>query len=357
MPVRSVGESVLLTRIEEHESDSQMARFFRVAVSVGLLALLLYSLGIPGIADSARDLRWWALPLAVVLQLLLFALANVRWWVLLNYHGCGYRPSTLLVPYFIGVFFNNVLPTTIGGSLFRMYYIYRENQDATVAASPLIAERLLGLVAMIATAAAIVPFLSPEHAYVRVLAEVLPWLLAVALAALALIGSRFAYGAVHLALARRCRFRVMAVVLRIAETVHAYLARPRLVAQVFAVSLGLQVMSAGVYYLLGLGLGATLALQDYLVIVPLAFLAATLPVSVGISLPGGAAPQQRSRAVLVSHSRGIQNTLPAGSPTAHSVIAHGHRGATTRNSRSIPRSCNAALGRPKRAVHPVALLS
>ncbi len=75
-----------------------MARFFKIAVSVALLALLLYTLDITQIVDSVRESRWWAIPLAVALQLLLFSLANVRWWVLLNYHVCGYRPATLLAP-------------------------------------------------------------------------------------------------------------------------------------------------------------------------------------------------------------------------------------------------------------------
>jgi uncharacterized protein (TIRG00374 family) len=258
-----------------------MARFFKIAVSVTLLVLLLYTLDITQIVDSVRESRWWAIPLAVALQLLLFSLANVRWWVLLNYHACGYRPVTLLAPYFIGVFFNNVLPTTLGGSLFRMYYIYRDNHDVVVAASPIITERLLGFVAMIAVAAVIVSFLSSELAYVRVLANILPWLLAFALTALALIGSRRTFRYVQAALARLHRFKVVATMLHLVEAVHTYLAHPGLVAQVFAISVCLQVMSASVFYLLGLGLGATLALPDYLVIVPLVFVAATLPVSIG----------------------------------------------------------------------------
>jgi len=258
-----------------------MATFFRIAVSAGLLALLLYMLDITRIVGSVREVSWWAITLAVTLQLLIFALANVRWWVLLNYHACGYRPATLLAPYFIGVFFNNVLPTTLGGSLFRMFYIYRDNHGAAVAASPIITERLLGFVAMIATAAVIVPFLSREHAYVRVLVNTLPWLLAFAVVALTLIGSSRTYRFVQTAFARLHRFKVVATVLHIADAVHTYLAHPRLVAQVFALSIGLQVMTAGVYYLLGLGLGATVGVFDYLVIVPLVFVAATLPISIG----------------------------------------------------------------------------
>ncbi|MGB5261307.1 MAG: lysylphosphatidylglycerol synthase transmembrane domain-containing protein, partial [Gammaproteobacteria bacterium] len=124
--------------------NRRMARFFKIAVSVLLLALLVYALDISRIVDSVREVRWWAIPLAVILQLLLFTLANVRWWVLLNHHACGYRLASLLAPYFIGIFFNNVLPTTLGGSLFRMYYIYRDRHSAVVAAAPIITERLLG---------------------------------------------------------------------------------------------------------------------------------------------------------------------------------------------------------------------
>ena len=76
-------------------------------------------------------------------------------------------------------------------------------------------------------------------------------------------------------------FRVFATVLRIAGAVHEYLVHPWLVAQVLVISVGIQLMSAGVYYLLGLGPGATVAPLDYLVIVPLVFMATALPVSIG----------------------------------------------------------------------------
>jgi uncharacterized protein (TIRG00374 family) len=258
-----------------------MTRLFKIAVSVGLLALLVYTLDIARILDNLREVRWWAIPLAVTLQLLLFTLANVRWWVLLNYHACGYRPATLLAPYFIGVFFNNVLPSMLGGSLFRMYYIYRDNHDAAVAVSPVITERLLGFVAMITMAGVVVQFLSRDQTYVRVLMNTLPWILVITVAVLALIGSHKTYRFIRAALARLHRFKVVATVQRIAEAVHTYLSHPWIVAQVFAISIGLQVMTAGVYYLLGLGLGATVAPLDYLVIVPLVFVAAALPVSIG----------------------------------------------------------------------------
>jgi len=263
------------------QQTGQMARFFRVAISMALLALLLCKLDSARIVDAVHQAAWWTILIAVALQMLLFSLASLRWWVLLNYHACGYRPATLLAPYFIGVLFNNILPTALGGSLFRMYYIYQDNHGAVVAASPIVTERLLGLVAMITTATMVVPFLSHEPAYVRVLANTLPWLLALAFAALALIGSPPVYRVVQAALVRWHRFKIVATALRVAEAVQIYLAHPGLVVSVFAISVGLQVMSASVYYLLGLGLGVTLTPLDYLLIAPLVFIAATLPVSIG----------------------------------------------------------------------------
>ena len=41
------------------------ARFFKIAVSVTLLALLFYTLDISRIVDNVREARWWAILLAV----------------------------------------------------------------------------------------------------------------------------------------------------------------------------------------------------------------------------------------------------------------------------------------------------
>lgn len=254
---------------------------FRIAVSAVLLMLLFLMLDTGLIADSIRAVNWWAIPLALTLQMALLALASIRWWVLLDHHNCGYRPATLLAPFYIGIFLNNILPSTLGGSLFRMYYIYRDNHDVAVAVSPVFAERMLGLVAMIATASMVVPFLSNEFPHVRILAGILPWILGLAIAALILLGSRWTHRSVQAALARWSDYSIIAGVLRVAGAVHTYLVHPGLVARVFVISIVIQVMAAGVYYLLGLGVGATLAFPDYLVIVPLVFVAATLPVSIG----------------------------------------------------------------------------
>ena len=48
-----------------------MARFFKIAVSGALLAMLLYTLDITRIVDSVREAKWWVIPLAVTLHLLL----------------------------------------------------------------------------------------------------------------------------------------------------------------------------------------------------------------------------------------------------------------------------------------------
>ena len=250
-------------------------------MSVALLLLLAYKLDWEQVLNSAAGLAWWALPAAILLQALVFTLGNYRWWLLLATHKRGHRPLALLPHYFVGAFFNNLLPTSTGGDLFRIYHIYRQRHGVAIAASPVITERLIGLVTMISLATAVVPFLSQQHRFVQLLSDILPVLFVVGVVGLLLLGSRLTYRPLHNFFLRWERFHVIAAILRIAEASHTYVRQPGLVLQIVALSLFLQLLEVAVFWCLGIGVGSTLEVSGYLVMVPVVFVIAALPITVG----------------------------------------------------------------------------
>jgi len=253
----------------------------KIAVSALLLAALAYKLDWSEVGASLSDLSWWLLPVAVGLQILAFVLGNIRWWLLLRTHRLGHSLLGLLPQYFVGTFFNNVLPSSTGGDLLRMYYVYRQKHGAAVAASPVLTERLLGLVTIVAIATAALPFLSHSNPVVDALAHVMPWLCAGAVLGLFFLGCRPCYYALHNFLERWSRFRIVRTALNVAEASHGYLARPGLVLQLVTLSLAIQGAEIVLFYTLGAAVGASLDLWHYVLIVPLLLAAAALPVSIG----------------------------------------------------------------------------
>jgi hypothetical protein len=253
----------------------------KIAVSALLLAALAYKLDWSEVGASLSGISWWYLPIAVALQMLSFVLGNVRWWLLLRTHRLGHRLLGLLPQYFVGAFFNNVLPSSTGGDLLRMYYVYRQRHGAAVAASPVLTERLLGLVTIVGIATVALPFLDQANGVVAALAHVMPWLCAGAVAGLIFLGCRPCYYLLHNFLQRWSRFRIVGTALKVAEASHTYLARPGLVLRLIALSLAIQAAEILLFYSLGTAVGANLEFWHYVLIVPLLLAAAAIPVSIG----------------------------------------------------------------------------
>lgn len=253
----------------------------KIVVSIGLLALLATKLDWQEVMDRAVQLSWWALPLAVVIQILVWALSNARWWLLIRVHSLGHTYANLLRPTYIGALFNNVLPSSTGGDLFRIYHIYRQGHGAAIAVSPIVTERVVGLISMIVLATVTIFPFSQDIQLFHTLRKVLFWLLVGGIAGIAIVSLPATYYAFHRFLARWERFRPVAGLLRITEAAHTYLSRPYLLASLVMVSLTLQGFQIVIFIILGAGVDAALEPTQYLFIVPAILVAASIPVTVG----------------------------------------------------------------------------
>lgn len=121
----------------------------KIIFSLGLLAYLIY------MAEPAKILavisRIWTEGrfVYVISAILTFSLAIViyayRWQVLLRGYNVHVSVIQLFKFYLIGLFFNNFLPTGIGGDISRIYNLIQESNDRTIGFASVMTERLLGI--------------------------------------------------------------------------------------------------------------------------------------------------------------------------------------------------------------------
>lgn len=258
-----------------------MKTAIKIAVSLALLALLAWQIDWGLVLARAVALKWWAIPLAIILHIAVYAAGTVRWWRLLAVHRLGLRFPELLRLYFMGTFFNQLLPSATGGDLLRIYYVYKQQHGAAAAISPVLMERVIGLAVMIALVAAVLPFIDTGNELVTTLGRIMPMILLVTVAGFLLLGYPRSYGLLHRFFARWDRVRLVATLLRIAEAAHGYVSRPAVMLQLVGLSVAMQFVEIGCFWVLGQGVGATLSYTNYLLTVPLIFIAAALPVSIG----------------------------------------------------------------------------
>ena len=119
----------------------------RIIISLALLAFLIYrsknSFG--AIADGIRDLNIYYLIIAFLFYFLAISFIAFRWGILLSAHGHHIYKPFLWQSALIGFFYNNILPTSVGGDFYRAYDI-KQNKDvpAKDAIASVVAERAIG---------------------------------------------------------------------------------------------------------------------------------------------------------------------------------------------------------------------
>jgi uncharacterized membrane protein YbhN (UPF0104 family) len=125
----------------------------RIAVSAALVAWILARTPFREVAAAFRsaDLRFVLLALALVP---LGYLASVRRWRLLIRAQGGEAPTSFLARSFaVGVFFNNFLPSTIGGDTVRAVDTARSGVGRAKAVAIIFVDRFVGLLALVLFAA------------------------------------------------------------------------------------------------------------------------------------------------------------------------------------------------------------
>ncbi len=117
-----------------------------MVVGIALTAFLLWRLDVNKILSGIGNIEIEFLVYGIIAYFLFIIMSSWRWQLLIDYKNIDMRFPRTLAIYFIASFFNNLLPTTIGGDVMRIYYSM-DSRRADAAAVVLV-DRLLGFVGL-----------------------------------------------------------------------------------------------------------------------------------------------------------------------------------------------------------------
>lgn len=121
----------------------------RVVATVAVLAGLVLKLSPGELTDTFRASNGWMLGAAFALMLVVQALVVVKWVVLLRARDVEAPLAQVVRAYCVGNLLSNVLPTAVGGDVYRVYRIQREaNARAADVTMSVLYERATGYGAM-----------------------------------------------------------------------------------------------------------------------------------------------------------------------------------------------------------------
>jgi len=121
----------------------------KIILSVLLVGYLIYSAEPKKIGQVLGQIwqndRLVYLLLAIGIYIISMIIFTLRWQILVRGYGLVISTLNLLKYYLIGLFFNNFLPTSIGGDVVRIYYFIEKSGDRTAGFTSVLTERLLGV--------------------------------------------------------------------------------------------------------------------------------------------------------------------------------------------------------------------
>jgi uncharacterized protein (TIRG00374 family) len=218
--------------------------------------------------------------LAVCLHCMVFILSALRWWLLLSTTNVSLPFSRALPSYYLGVFLNNFLPTSMGGDVARIVHLRLRGLSTKALISSSLVDRIIGLtvVTMIGAcsvlASPMIP-LDPDKATALVLVA-----FAVLLSPLLLM-TPHAVRLVNRFTEKYHGTRLRLAILEIVSLCQSYRRARSVLLAAYSITVLMQCIVVFIYFLLGNGIGVDIPLLTYFTFIPLVFIVASLPISIG----------------------------------------------------------------------------
>jgi uncharacterized protein (TIRG00374 family) len=261
----------------------------RLGVSASLIAWMLGRAELARVGDVLANADAALIAVAFCSYFVGYVVSVTRWRVLLSAQGVTPRFSYLYWSFMVGVFFNQLLPTTVGGDVARYQYTAAGGRGAALSA--VLLDRVFGTVSLMVFAMVGLALALAQGD------ETLPRALLTPVAALLVVGVSilgFAFllpGAASSLLGRALLILPRGGRVPFDKFLGAFAAfrgRHDVALAAVAWSLVLQCVVVAHYYFAGLALGIDVGLAAYVLIVPLATVVTALPISInGIGVREG----------------------------------------------------------------------
>ena len=259
----------------------RLLNLLKIGFSLALLAILLKQVGWQQTLETLGKARLPHLAAAFVLYLVGIVVRAYRWRILLSALRMDIPLAKLTALYFIGTFFNNILPTGIGGDVVRVYELSKQSKRPVESVGTVLLDRATGLLVLFLIALLALPF-SCQLITPNVTATIL----------LLCLGSWAGLGLVLRRdwLERRGLLGLMARIKKLRKLYESvYACGPRAICGTLAISFVFNVLLIAVNYLIALSLGVEISLCYFLLFIPLISFLLVLPISLsGLGVREGA---------------------------------------------------------------------
>ncbi len=249
----------------------------RVSVTLLLFAFLFKSLSWSTLLAALTHVHLAVLPVAVVVGVFSLVVSAYQWQSLLRSERIHVDLAKLINLYLVGMAFSHFLPTGMGGDVVKAFYVGRESGNSAGSASAVVMSRVTGFFGMMLVA---FPALIIWHAHFTRNIVLLFVSLSLGVGSM-IIGAVFSARLLpRLFKGKWAKRRLFASAIRIGDALSMSARRPRSLCVATLFGILFHVVACLNYYSFALALGMDVPLHFYFVAIPLASLAAFLPISI-----------------------------------------------------------------------------
>ncbi len=249
------------------------AFFLKAAITGTLIWLVFRGVAVGEVAERLASISVGAVGTALALLALQGALAAQRWRAVMRLFGnvLSYPRAARL--FFEGLFFNQTLPSTIGGDAVRMYRAIASGLPTGAAVNGVLLDRIAGFVGLLIVVAVTQPLL-----YLRVEEPAVRFVFAaLVLAGIAVVVLLLVMGDLPRALDR---WRVVRGAVALSRALRRVVSHRPVAVPVLGLSVVGHILIVAAVFVLARDLGLDIGFVDCLVLVPAVILLSAAPVSI-----------------------------------------------------------------------------
>ena len=265
-----------------------MSIIIRFAISAGLLAFLLWSMR-DNFSNISSTLSKTHLPLfsaAVALFVINVIILSARLQLLFKGEGLDIAMPRVIQLSFIGFFFNNFMPTAVGGDIVKAYYAYKQTNETTKSFISVFMDRLIGLFSFV-----IIAIIALVWGWANIgltLKRIVIIFAAVSIFASVIILNKTIARFIISALPKLKIWNIGEKLSKAYRAIHDYRHKKSLIVSVIGISLISQSLYFLVVYVLIKSLGANILFASVFLIMPIVSIVSMLPSIGGLGLREGA---------------------------------------------------------------------
>lgn len=121
----------------------------KLGVTTAIFSIILWSVDWNSIFQTLQNANILLITIVLILVTLSVTISALKWKLILSIHDIYFNFNILHQWYFVAMFLNNLLPSTIGGDGYRIFKTLENPRSKSCAVIAILVERLTGLLALL----------------------------------------------------------------------------------------------------------------------------------------------------------------------------------------------------------------